>query len=217
MAINEIYMAQLKQTWGANGEPLLMNFFYRAKDANGTAQALHAAVGDASQVLGKVNALQSQHVKNVSIRVINLFSLTDFYEDGINGAGAVSGNAIPAQDTYSFSLKLNTRGVSPGRKSISGIPVDWIANGSVTNSTGIAAMAAMATQLAADITGGDPDAVFEPVVVKRIKTLVAATETRPAYYKYNLPTSIEDLDYGKVVAAITKTGVGSMDTRQNGR
>jgi hypothetical protein len=217
MAINDLYMVDFQQKWGTGGEIMHMNFFYRAKDADGTAQALHAAMGGGDGIIGQINEIQSTWVKNFNLKVINLFSLTDFFEQGINGTGEVAQPALPAQDTMSFTLKLNTRGVKPGRKSVSGIPAIWNDHGIITNTDGIGAVNLLASMLAEDIEDTGTGAVFEPVVVKRVQTPVAATEERPAYTKYNLPTEAEDASWGKVVSVLVNNHFGSMDTRDNGR
>lgn len=217
MAINDVYSVDFSQLWMAGGEPMHNVFFFRAKDANGTAQKLHGAFGDPAGIMGAINNLQTVQVKNSNIKVINLFSLTDFYDAPVSGTGFSAVATLPAQDTVSFTLKLNTRGIKPGRKSISGLPSAWQEAGRFSGVDPVANIAAMAAILSEDITDPDETAVFEPVVVKRIKTLVAAVGDKPAHYKYTLPDNVGDLDYGKVVAALANFHVGSMDTRDNGR
>lgn len=217
MAINDIYMLTFVQSFGLGGEEVQTNWFYRAVDAGGTAEALHAAWGDPAGMLGLYCDTQTQFMKNKLIRVINLFSLTDFYEEGINGGGGFTGDTLPAFATMRYSLKLNTRGIKPGSKRVPGVPESVQVDGVITNETEIANMNLLANGMAQNIGGIDDVPEFEPVVVKRIKTLVPADGDKPAYYKYSLPDNSEDLNYGKVVAALANTRVGHQVSRGNGR
>lgn len=184
------------------------DFFYLVTDAGGTAEACYEAFIEDAAIMEAINAIQTDHVQNDFIRVLNLFSLTDFYEASVEGTGEYAVNTMPADDAINFTLKLNTRGVRPGHKRFSGLPVTYGNVGLVTDATYITKLNTLRTALHAPI-GVDLTPMFTPVVVKRI--VVPATEDHGKYYR--LPNTVEELNYGTVVSVLIDVNMGGQDSR----
>lgn len=216
MAIGDIYQVIDNQTWGAGGEKFSNVWFYRALDAACSAQDLQGAWGSTAGMLGLVAFCQTLKVQHVSVQVMNLFSLTDFFEGSVNLEGELPGQALPMHSALNFTLKLNTRGIRPGSKRISGLSEAGNEDGIMVGTTEVGNINALAAAMSVDIAG-EGSAAYEHVVVKRIATEVAATEERPAHTEYSLPENVGELNYGRVVAALVNLHISHQTSRGNGR
>lgn len=216
MAIGDIYEATFVQNYTLGGEETMNKFYFRAATAEATAQVLYDGMLETDSIVERINAIQGDNMKNNRLRVVNLFSLTDFYEDEVAGQGDGAAQMLPPHSAVNFTLKLNTRGVRPGSKRISGILEAAQENGFITDSSTIGALNSIATWL----SGGGWSLIamddFEPVVVKRVPYTIDGglpTEREAA----RLPTNVGELNYGVVVAALVNLRVSHQVSRGNGR
>lgn len=208
VALNTIY--QLRHFQQLDGQDIENIYFYR--HAAGTGVATDLALDFEANVLPLVRALQVSQVTDVGIQAYNLGDLGDFVNLPVVGGGTYG--SVPYKPSFvavGFSMKVNTRAVRQGSKRISGVPTE-VANGDTITSSGyIAAMEALRLQLGTNLTGGGD--TFTPIVVKRVKTLVAGTT--PPKYKYNLPVPpATDATVGDVVAVLTSNDLTSQVSRK---
>lgn len=191
-------------------------FFYRSADALGTAQNLSAVWKEPGNIANLVNQVQTTIAKNLSVKVINLYSDTDFYEDGHTGTGAIADDALPMHSAVNFALKIDTRALRPGSKRFSAIAELNQSNGIIGGVGVIEGFNNIAIALAADLESADPLAVYEPVVVKRIEyTIDEGEETE--HQSYRLPTTALETVFGNVTVALLNTHVSHQVSRGNGR
>lgn len=211
MAINDLYQITVVQKQTATGEKFSNVFTFRAVDATCSAAGLVEAMTNTGSVVDKMLAWQATAVSCDSLRVINLFSLTDFYEGSLVGSGLGAGEMLPAHNAVGYTLKLNTRGVSPGSKRFVGLSELAQVAGIITDATVLTALEALRVKLAQTITGDVSDN-YEPVVVKRI--LMEPDEDHPAPW-YRLPANVGEANWGKVVSAVLNVRVRHQISRGN--
>lgn len=211
MAIGDLFQLTLNQHLTGTTIPHVTNWTFAAVDVLGNAQGLFEGFTKEGGMLELINAVQSVSIINDSIRVINLFSLTDFYEADVEGTGSNAGSDIlPMNCAIGFSLKLDTRGVRPGRKSISGIPEGAAVSGLITASDYIEDINALRAAMSEDVV--EPlGAVFDPVVVKRIKYTVGTGDD--AHDAYRLPANAGEANYGHINSALVSLRTRSMSNR----
>lgn len=215
MAIGDLFHLQLIQNEYLKSEKLITNWFFAAVDILGNSQGLFEGFTKDNGMLELINAVQAANINNQSIKIVNLFSLTDFYEEAIEGTGAVASEMLPPFCGVSFTKKLDTRGVRPGRVNIPGVPEGWQVAGVISDTPGITALNALKNAMDNDVV--EPlGAVFDPVVIKRIPYVLDAGEPTERT-AYRLPANAGEANYGHVVSALVNLRVAHINTRGNGR
>lgn len=215
MAINDIYEVTHVQEHEDTGERIMNKWFFVGTDTGSTAADLYNAFCQTNSYLERVHELQSRVINDVEVRVINLFSLTDFFIGDPNGQGAIADdNMLPLHDALSITLKLNTRGVRPGSKRISGIVEADQNKGIITGTAYITALNSTLAFLASPLVSED-DPTYDLVVVKRIEYTVPDSD--PPRTAWRLPANAGEADYGTVIAAIANLRVSHQISRGNGR
>lgn len=216
MAINDLYHVQLIQTvLGKPDEELITNYFYNGVTIATTAISLAESFRDLD-MLPNINAVQSHNIQNKSIKVFNLFSLTDFAEVEASGEGAQAGEMLPVFCGLSFSKKLDTRGVRPGRVNIPGVPEAVTNLGIITDATYISGVNTLIGVMVDDINK-DADEIYDPVVIKRIKEEIEDDDGPTGRYSYRLPANLGEANFGHVMAILWKRQVAHAVQRGNGR
>lgn len=213
MATGDVYQIDLVQRYGSAGEPMRNTFHYIGTGVTVNAEDVATAFQGTGGPLERLNDLQCNFIKNDTLRVINLFSLTDFFDVNLSGTGDNVGDPEPPFVAVNLTLKLNTRGIRPGSKRFAGLPEGAITNGVIVASGTITDLNELATALAAPLPY-TLDEVANPIVVKRI--LVPADPPDHAAY-YRLPTDSGELDYGEVVAVLVNLRASHQVSRGNSR
>lgn len=213
MALSDVFMATFEQHVSGSAEQLLNMFFYRKNTGLGTAQDLWETLTDDGNLIDLINNCQVTQVVNSNLKVINLGDLEDFYDVGVPNGGVLESEMLPIFNAMSFTLKLSTRAVKPGRKSFSGLGESFQANGVITFGDVLGNMEVLRIALAA-VTGVTGGIDYQPVVIKRV--LRAADETHPNP-RYTLPITDEELVVADVVAAVFSTRIKHQTSRGNGR
>jgi len=213
MAVGDVYIATLTQKNGQTGERANNMFAYLALDEGCTAVKLAGEFESGTNLVDKINDLQTGICQNVGVRVINLFDLTDFTDEPVSGTGANGGDGLPMHSALNFTLKVGTRAVRPGSKRVSFIPESAQVHGLVNDGDYIGLIDILRAQLAATITDTDADE-YQPIVVKRILRPADATHDAPYY---TLPYTLAELVYGAVTAAVVNLRVSHQVSRGNGR
>lgn len=162
MAVGDVYRLIDDQT--LLGQDVKNVYYYRSQIGDGTAGLLAAAW--LANVLPAVRAIQSVFVSHDLIQTENLNDLSDFSLFALtsNNDGVVTGEVLPAFNSWGFKLNRATRETRNGAKRIAGVA-------EVNNSNGEAQTAFLATLNDAAIAMGDPivDALsnqYEPVIVR---------------------------------------------------
>jgi len=213
MAIGDILELTFNQRWAITGEPMMVRLYYAIVDILGNANGLFNAWTAEDGIMELMNATQPDVVQNGSIRVVNLFSLTDFYEADVDGTGIVGGDALPPYCGTHYTLKLDTRGVRNGGICVPGIAEGSQVYGTITGSTPLAVVEALRLAFSEDVIEAGAG-VYDPVVVKRVR--LEPDEEHPKV-RYRLPETTEELNYGHVNSALVNLKVAHRVTRGNGR
>lgn len=208
MALNTIYQLRHVQRWGGTGKPLESVYFFN--HTAGLGKAIDLAQDFTTIMVPLVLALQANLVENVSIDVINMGDLSDFYSTPLLGSGEYVDQALPPYVSVGFTQKLDTRAVRKGGKRISGIPESVAANGSVIEGTYITKMDNYRAQLQVAMTSVSD--TWLPVVIKRVKTAVPGTV--PQQYTYRLPKTDAELVVANVVTALTSPVLTHQTSRE---
>jgi len=215
MAINDLYHVQVIQTDENTNEDVITNWFYNGVALASAAESLYNGFTEAGGMLDLINAIQSRVLNNKLVRVLNLFSLTDFFEDAPGGQGALADdNMLPLFNGVSITKKVDTRGVRAGRVNIPGIIEAAQTAGLINDANYITDINALVNAMSADINI-DADEIYDPVVIKRIKYTVPDSD--PARDAYRLPATSGEADYGHVTVAVANLRVAHMVSRGNGR
>lgn len=216
MAINDLYHVIFEQRVLGTTEPILTNWFYQGVALACTAESLAGAFTAEGGMVDLINAVQAPAMQNVGLKVLNLFSLTDFYEQDVPGGGTVAGDMLPVFNNIVLVKKLDTRGVRPGRVSIPGVIEALQSAGVISDAGYISEINNLIEAMVEDITV-DVDEIYDPVVIKRVPYTLPATETLPERTAYRLPTSAEEANFGHVNAVLFNRRVSHVVSRGNGR
>lgn len=151
-----------------------------------------------NEVIPPVAALQSDALEYVSVFAINVTNNVDFKEQSLLGsAGAITGDAMPPNVTYTFRLIRETLATRHGYKRFAGVPESKQSNGSIQAVTDTQ-ITAITDALAADIQPA-PSVVplLAPVIVRKSATgtVVAVNNVGSADFR----------------------GIGTQNTRKIGR
>lgn len=216
MAIGDIYEVAHIQEHEDTGEKIMSKWYFRSKDALGSAANLYQAFKQANGYLVRINELQSRVLNNVELRVINLFSLTDFFFGNPTGQGTIaSDEMLPLHSALNITLKLNTRGIRPGSRRISGIDEASQSKGLITGAAYITSLNSTLVFLSNTLTNATTADTYDHVVVGRIKYDVPDTDSvREAY---RLPANQGEANAGLVIAALANLRISHQVSRGNGR
>lgn len=210
MPAGDLYMISFKQTYGTGGKPCDNSFSYYGETGSPTAvQLLDSFV---TEMLPLINGIQTDTMKNLSIRVINLFSVTDFAEDTLSGTGTTFGanaDTLPSHDVQRYTLRLSRRDINPGSKRFSGIAEGAAQNGVITDSNQLTDVEALRIGLGTTLASEGVN--FMPIVIKRI--VMPPDEDHPKTW-YRLPTNAGEADYGDVLSVSANVIVGTQTSRK---
>lgn len=215
MAANDIYQVTVYERFGTGGEKVSTNYWYLAEDTNGSALNLYNVFTDTDKILDGLLDLQGGQFQVDSVKVINLFSLTDFYEGQPGGSGTGgSVDELPIFNAINFTKKINTRGIRPGSLRVPGIWEAVQARGVISDSGYLTLVNSFRVALGNQLIG-DADATYTPVVVGRIKYTVGTGED--AHDAYRLPENQGEANYGVVTTVLVNTRISHQTSRGNGR
>lgn len=215
MPINDILQVTIKQRWIPTGEPMYYNLWFNQIGILGGAEDLANGITEPGGILETINSLQVSKCENDTIKVINLFSPTDFFEEDLTGAGAyTSSQSLPIHSAVNFTKKTDNREINNGTFRISGIPEEVQADGVITESGYIGFLNDLRALLAADVNTLS-DNGFDPIVVKRIEYDVPGSS--PVRKAYKLPASAGAAELAHVVSVIVNTRISHQVSRGNGR
>lgn len=214
-ASNAMWELTLTQSWGAGGEKLMNKFYFVGGLLPIGAEDLTNAFKASGAYLSKINRLQGDYVRNVSIRTINLGNLSDFYETDLTGGGIGTGiELLPAFNALNFTYKLDTRGIHNGSKRISGIGEQYQSNGLITDGDFLAYMEAARAAFSTALPFGG-SANYVPCVIKRIRE-EEVVDGRTVV-SYRLPGVDETAEVGIVRTVLTSPHITHQGSRGNGR
>lgn len=152
-----------------------------------------------TNVVPQIKANQNDLVNHINLRVRNLFSDVETYEEPLTGAGSVvSGvNEMPAFMAFAIRLDHDNGSLRPGFKRYVGVTEASLDDGLV-NAGRILAMVTLGGYLV------NPPTVLNPnwlhVVVGRVcETPNPVPGALPSCLKYRLPESLAELNDGIIV------------------
>jgi hypothetical protein len=210
LALNDVYVVTLRQI--ALGQRLTNVFFYE-QFATFTPTAGTVA-NDLAQTFNNVvvpvlNNIQTNDVANVQIDVENLFVGTDVGQKIMSGGGASSTNTVGTFTAVGYKLAVPGKTTRAGAKRIGPVGNNFQTDGVFTDATFISAINALEPIMSQNLAGLAPTTanVFRPVVVKRIKELIAGKT------KYRLPNLLTE----KTIQVIVETIGSLIMTTQNSR
>lgn len=213
MSLADIYQLTLTQSLGTGGERVQMGFYFaKGLGATDAAQLNTDFLADGAY-LAHIHAVQSDFIKDVEIRTINLGDLADFDVRPLTGAGADGSDMLPPHNAVNFSLKLDTRAVRPGARRLVGLTEADQTQGRITLAAAITALNVIGNDWATALPFGGASS-YIPVVVKRIK--VVTTDDPPRTF-YRLPTTDGELVAAHVTAVLVNLKISHQVSRGNGR
>lgn len=210
MAINDVYMVTLRQT--LLGQRVSNVFFYEQFAAftptTGTV-AFDLAQTFANVVMPGINNVQPTDVVNVAVDVENLFVGSDVGTEAQTGGGAFGTNTVASFSAPAFKLAVPGKTTRAGAKRIAGIANNLVTDGVITDATWLATAATLEGLMEQNLAGMTPTTpnVFRPVVVKRIKEIIAGKT------KYRLPNVLGE----KVIQVIGDVILTLILSTQNSR
>lgn len=212
MAVNDIYQLQAFQNFGNSIDRLENVYFYRQVSAVGSASSLADAF--TANMLPDLLDIQTDTIKYNRLVVTNLFTVSDFatvtYDTatGRGSAGGVNADTLPPHDAVTFRLVRTSREIRNGFKRFAGVPELVQNRGVITEASYIALLETMRTTLAQNI-GAPLSGEFDPVVVKRIKTVVPG---QPPTYR--LPTSAAEAVFSQFTDVLVSLEIRTQNTRK---
>lgn len=215
MAVGDVYELTHVERDDTTQERIMNKYFYRALTSGATAEQLSDGFQEPDGVLESVNNLQSTRINNVSLRVVNLFNLGDFFETDLTGEGIHAGEMLPLFNAISFTFKVDTRAVRPGGKRIGGISEEASVGGLLTATGFPALMTEARVAFQNDISiSGTP--TFRPIVVKRVPYVIDGGEPTERT-GLRLPENSGELVYGNVTTVLVNPALSHQVSRGNGR
>lgn len=208
MPLNTVYQVRARQTYGPGGKPMDTVWFFDHTAGTDTADDLAVAWGLARGDL--MNAMQTDHIRNVSIDVINLGDLGDFASVPWIGGGLINDDTMPPYVAYGFTMKVDTRAVRKGSKRIGGVPEAAATDGVITNVTVLPLIEDLRLAMQQEIV--DSGDTWLPVVVKRVREPVVGTV--PQQYTYRLPSTDSELVLGEVTVVLTSSNLSHQVSRE---
>lgn len=197
------------------GEQMMNKWYYAVVDILGNANGLYNAWVATAGMEDKVCALMSRVMNPKTIRVINLFSLTDFFEGVGTTQGLIANDEmLPMHSAVSITLRLDTRGVRPGSKRISGLTEADQAAGLINGVAYIASLNALLTAIPQDVVESGLG-VYDPIVVGRILDPDPTPLGDSPIYR--LPADQGEANYGHINLAVANLRVSHQVSRGNGR
>jgi len=168
----------------------------------------------ADQILPAILGVQPAEVLTTGLSVKNLFDASDAYELGLSETGTFTGDRdlLPTFNAYGFQLNGDNPAVKNGAKRFAGVWEDYVTDGVITGSSLTTPLDALSTALEAYVTVGliIPDNVFEPVIIKRVRS------GAPGAYTYRLPETTGELVRSKIVVALWNAVITSQLSRKIG-
>lgn len=212
MAIGDLY--QLVHSYPVKGEIFQNHYTYYG--AEGSPSAIGLATQWRADILPVVCNLLTTDVLNHTLKVINLFSVTDFYTLTAVQAGNAGTTYATAKHAINFTLYPNRRDIKPGSKRYSPLSATNWEDGVATQAGFLTSVEAMRTALLEDVTtGGGTPTVYNHVVVKRIAYTVP--DSSPPRTAWRLPANAEEADYGLMLTVAVNLQASTQDSRGNGR
>lgn len=208
MALSSIYQIVFNQTYLTGGRNSQNVFFYDHTAGVGNASQLATAF--AASIVAAINAIQTNVMKNVDLRIINLGNLADFANPAIVGIGSIGGATLPPHSSMSFTTKVNTRAVRHGGHRVSGVPESAQTNGVIDDDGYFASVELLRIAMQQELVSADD--TWLPIVVGRVKEPVVGTV--PLKYTYRLPRIDSELRIGEIVVALTTRNVGHQVSRE---
>lgn len=197
----------------------ILNVFtyrYSTTFTTSTSYSERLAVRWQEQILPLLTAIQTEDVEHTGIKVYNLFDPTDFYETSISVSGDIpigTSQALPPANAVAYRLATGTRAIKDGQKRFVGLPEEQQQNGVIEGAAYITDCNDLSDGLSAWVRDGliilDP--VFEPIVVKRVKTGTGEAAT------YRMPKNASEFNYSRVANAILNLLVSTQTSRKIGR
>lgn len=210
MPAGDLYMMTFKQTYGTGGKECHNVFSHLGETGSPTAAALAASFE--TELMPLINDIQTDTMKNVSLRVINLFSVTDFAEVILTGTGNAYGAAaetLPQFNALGYTLRISRRDVNAGSKRFAGIAEGASDRGVVVGTDILAKIELLRIGLGETLASEGIN--YAPVVIKRIR--MDPDEDHETVW-YRLPTSAEEADYGAVVAVSASPVIVTQTSRK---
>lgn len=214
MALNDVYAVTLRQT--VLGQRTSNVFFYEQFAAftptSGTvANDLAQTFGNV--VLPGINNIQTTDAVNVQIDVENLFVGSDVGQSLLVGGGASGTNAIGSFTAVGYKLAVPGKTTRLGAKRFGPVANNLMTDGVFTDGAYLAAIAALEPLMSQNLAGLAPVTpnVFRPVVVKRIKEIIAGKT------KYRLPNLISEKTVQIIVEAVATLIMTTQNSRKIGR
>jgi len=214
LVINDVYAVTLRQMM--LGQRVTNVFFYEQFAAFTPTSGTVAA--DLAQTFGNVvmpgiNNIQPTDVVNVQIDVENLFVGADVGQSIETGGGGFGTNSISTFNAPAFKLAVPAKTTRSGSKRIAGVANNLVTDGVFTDATYIGAASTLEGLMTQNLAGLAPATanVFRPVVVKRIKELIAGKT------KYRLPNVIGEKIVQVVVDVVFQLIMSTQNSRKIGR
>lgn len=190
MAVGDCYMIDWEQVYGS--QAIHTVWFYRSVSADADAQDI--AESFEAQVKDVISLTQSSGVVHVALHVRNLFSLTDFYDLALTGAGGYAGDDLPVFCAYGFTLHRASAVTRNGSKRIPGVIEAVQTDGVVTDASQITALDGWADAILATLVDVATSLVnyAVPIIVKRIFV------DDPDGDYYRLPDDLGEFQYSDI-------------------
>lgn len=207
LTLADVYQIIVRQAYGSTKVDNV--FYYNTVDSGGSAADLRDAF--LTTMAPAIRQLQASFFTWQSIDTMSLGNEADFEKYPVTLAGlAGSGDVLPIFNAVGFTLNPVTRAVRPGSKRIAGLLEAVVTEGVITEPTFVANVEALRIKFDDVLVGSD--ASYQPVIVKRKKTLIAGTV--PPQYKYELPKAGDPLVLGLVKSATSNLKVTSQVSRK---
>lgn len=219
MALGDVYSIRVFQTY--QNQRCLNVFFYRQfvpilVSPGPVADVLRVAFQ--AKVVDVWRASSPPAVIFERIEVVNLFDETDVSDTLINQAGTrnslIAGQTeqLPVFTAVSIKLDGTGRAVKDGKKRLAGL-YEADQNGTFLQAPVVASYDAVAQAFRRNLDYGSVTQAdgFEPVLVKRVKEVVANQE------KYRLPRTQAELVFKTIARAAVEVLLTTQSTRKVGR
>lgn len=190
MAIGDVYQIKASQRVPNVGDEVLNIFFYShfsgASDLEDVLTEWNLTVGLPMRLC------QTQTTTWNYLEISNLYDVTEFARLDF-AAGTVKGDynddTAPPSTAINFTLQRTSKTVRNGSKRLGGLSNPLVAYGQVTNTGLLEKLQAVAVAFALPIEEPVGGAIFNPVIVGRVKTANPDYPDNSKYpFLYSLPT-----------------------------
>jgi len=191
MAIGDLYQLTLKYDIPNQGDDSL-NVFQYVQTA-GTSTLAQMRDGWDNTIGLAIRTIQAQTVFWIGQKIENLFDLDEFLEYSYPEGtvhGVVTFDCSPSADAVGFTLKRSTRTVRNGAKRFGGLPAPYVVDNVIEDAGYLDDLNSLGELLSTEFSADGGTAVYEPVIVKRIKTANPDYPDNSKYpFIYSMPTS----------------------------